>query len=90
MAITAAGPDTAPIQDPVSFEEAALLFMETGLPEFQSNLKTVTQKLTRWAHKDGLTIERRGRDRAHYVSYSDLLEAHNRRHPAPPRGGRRP
>ncbi|WP_399559402.1 hypothetical protein [Streptomyces chartreusis] len=90
MAITAAGPDTAPIQDPVTFEEAAMLFMETGLDEFQSNLKTVTRKLTRWAHKDGLTIERHGHGRPHEVSYSDLLEAHNRRYPAPPRPGRRP
>jgi len=90
MAITAAGPDTAPIQDPIAFKEAALLFMETGLPEFAGSVKAVAQKLERWAHKDGLTLERHGRDRAHYVSYSDLLEAHNRRHPAPPRGGRRP
>lgn len=90
MAITAASPDTEPIPDPVSFEEAALLFMETGRPEFQGSVKAVTQKLTRWAHKDGLTVERHGRDRAHYASYSGLLEAHGRRYPPPPRPARRP
>jgi hypothetical protein len=83
MAITTFAPadEQAPIEDPVSYEEAALLFMETGLPEFQSNLKTVTNKLARWGKKDRLPVQWRGK--AQYVSFSDLLEAHARRHPAP-------
>lgn len=83
MAITTLAPadEVAPIEDPVSYEEAALLFMETGLPEFQSNVKSVTNKLARWGRKDRLHIEWHGK--AQYVSFSDLLEAHARRHPAP-------
>ncbi|MFF0009532.1 hypothetical protein ACFYQT_39760 [Streptomyces tibetensis] len=83
MAITTLAPagEATPIEDPVSYEEAALLFMETGRPEFQSNLKSVTTKLARWGRKDQLHTEWRGK--AQYVSFSDLLEAHARRYPAP-------
>lgn len=73
----------APIEDPVSFGEAALLFRETGLPEFQGRVSSLIAKLQRWAQEDRLRTERRGRPC--YVSYSDLLEAHARRHPAPHR-----
>jgi hypothetical protein len=86
MAITAIAPDTdpQPIPDPVTFEEAAVLFKETQLPEFTGNAKRVANKLYRWARKDGLTM-RPGPGRRAVVSYSDLLEAHARRHPAPRR-----
>jgi hypothetical protein len=85
MAITAIAPDTdpRPIPDPVTFEEAALLFKETQQPEFAGSAKRVKDKLYRWAREDGLTLERRGR--AWTASYTDLLEAHARRHPAPRR-----
>ncbi|CQR59215.1 hypothetical protein [Streptomyces leeuwenhoekii] len=86
MAITTLAPadySPAPIADPVTYKEAALLFMETGYPEFQSNLKTVVRKLTRWGTQDGLRTERRGG--VDHVSFSDLLEAHARRHPSPGR-----
>jgi hypothetical protein len=85
MAITAIAPDAGPqpIPDPVTFEEAAVLFKETRLPEFAGSEKRVANKLYRWAREDGLTLERRGR--AWTASYTDLLEAHARRHPAPRR-----
>jgi hypothetical protein len=61
-----------------------LLFEETDLPEFRGlSVSVLARKLRRWAKEDGLTTERRGR--AHLVSYSDLLEAHARRYPAPGR-----
>lgn len=69
-----------PIQDPVTFDEAALLFIETGLPEFRGvPVSVVVRKLQRWAAQDRLPTERRGRP--HVASYSDLLVAHARRHP---------
>jgi hypothetical protein len=85
MATTAIAPDAGPqpIPDPVTFEEAALLFKETQLPEFAGNANRVANKLYRWAREDGLTLERRGR--AWTASYTDLLDAHERRHPAPRR-----
>jgi hypothetical protein len=86
MAIATLAPaDTCPepLEDPVSYEEAALLFMETRLPEFQARQTVVVRKLRRWATQDGLRVETRGK--VHYVSYSDLLEAHARRYPAPAR-----
>jgi hypothetical protein len=71
-----------PIEDPVTFEELALLFQETGLAEFKGlRIKVLVTKLQRWAKDDGLATERRGR--ALVVSYSDMLEAHARRYPAP-------
>lgn len=76
-------PMPAPIPDPVTFKEAALLLKESRLPEFDGRLDALVQKLQRWAQEDGLQVERRGR--AHVVSYSDLLEAHARRYPAPGR-----
>ncbi|MGV9891664.1 hypothetical protein [Streptomyces sp. NPDC003395] len=80
--LTHTGPD--PIEDPVTYEEAALLFQETGLPEFKGlRIKVLVTKLQRWAKDDGLTTQRRGR--AQVVSYSDLLESHARRYPAPGR-----
>ena len=84
MAIASLSPtDTGadPIEDPVTLEEAALLFQETGLPEFSGRLDPLVRKLLRWARQDHLPLERRGR--AFVASYSDLLEAHRRRHPAP-------
>jgi hypothetical protein len=85
MAITAIAPDAGPqpIPDPVTFEEAALLFKETQQPEFAGSEKRVANKLYRWAREDGLTLERRGR--AWTASYTDLLDAHARRYPAPGR-----
>lgn len=85
MAIATLSPDTepaqAPIPDPVTFKEAALLFRETGYPEFvQPSVKNLTNKLYRWAKEDGLRLERRGRKDV--VSYSDLLVAHASRYPA--------
>lgn len=88
MAIATLTPDTEsdpePIPDPVTFEEAALLFRETELPEFTiPAVRNVVNKLQRWAKEDGLQLERRGRKDV--VSYSDLLVAHATRHPAPGR-----
>jgi hypothetical protein len=88
MAIATLTPDTEsdpePIPDPVTFEEAALLFRETGHPEVtQPSVKNLANKFYRWAREDGLPMERRGRK--HVVSYSDLLVAHATRHPAPGR-----
>ena len=83
MAIATLNPITEPIADPVTFEEAALLFQETRLPEFSIRLKPLVTKLQRWAKDDALVTERRGR--ALVVSFSDLLDAHARRHPAPGR-----
>jgi hypothetical protein len=85
MAITAIAPDAGPqpIPDPVTFEEAALSFKQTGRTEFAGRLKQVSDKLYRWAREDCLALERRGR--AWTVSYSDLLDAHERRYPAPVR-----
>jgi hypothetical protein len=85
MATTAIAPDAGPqpIPDPVTFEEAAVLFKETQQPEFEGSEKRVANKLYRWAREDGLTLERRGR--AWTASYTDLLDAHERRHPAPRR-----
>ncbi|MFF9287581.1 hypothetical protein, partial [Streptomyces griseosporeus] len=74
----------SPLEDAVTFEEAALLFAETELPEFTGlRLKALVRKLQRWATDDGLPTGRRGR--ALVVSYSDLLQAHARRYPAPGR-----
>jgi hypothetical protein len=85
MAITAIAPDAGPqpIPDPVTFEEAALDFKQTGLAEFDGRLKPLVNKLYRWAREDGLPLQRRGR--AWTVSYTDLLDAHARRYPAPGR-----
>lgn len=84
MAAPILAPDDAPapIEDPVTFTEVALLFKETGLPEFASPLDRLKRKLQRWAKDDGLRTEGRPGCDA-YVSYSDLLEAHARRYPAP-------
>lgn len=80
MAISTLAPDVhAPIEDPVSFEEAALLFKETRLPEFDGSVRSLVTKLQRWAKEDQLQTERRGRPA--FVSYSDLLESHARRYP---------
>jgi hypothetical protein len=86
MAITAIAPDTdpQPMPDPVTFEEAALLFKETQQPEFAGSAKRVKGKLYRWAREDRLAM-RPGPGRRAVVSYSDLLDAHARRHPAPRR-----
>ena len=86
MAVATLSPDTdpapKPIQDPVTFEEAAGLFLLTGRPEFtQPSLKNLINKLQRWAKEDGLRMERRGRKDV--VSWSDLLVAHASRCPAP-------
>ncbi|MCX5000935.1 hypothetical protein [Streptomyces longwoodensis] len=81
MAIATLNPDTEPIADPVSFEEAALLFQETQLPEFNIRVKPLVRKLQRWAKDDGLATDTRGRMLV--VSFTDLLEAHARRYPAP-------
>ncbi|MFJ7023205.1 hypothetical protein ACIQUW_33070 [Streptomyces sp. NPDC101117] len=67
----------------VTFDEAALLFQQIGRPEFDGRLSVVKRKLQRWADQDGLATVRRGR--ALMVSFSDLLEAHARRHPGPTR-----
>ncbi|MFF7476601.1 hypothetical protein [Streptomyces sp. NPDC008092] len=86
MATAVLAPDTHParIQDPVTFTECALLFMETGEPEFAGRpVKAVVRKLQRWAQQDHLRQEPRGR--CLVVSYSDLLVAHANRHPAPRR-----
>lgn len=76
MATATLAPDTstARILDPVSFDEASLLFAETGLP-------VSARSLLRWAKEDNLPLSRRGR--AWVASYSDLLVAHGRRHPEP-------
>ncbi len=75
-------PVAAPIPDPVTFEEAALIFRETGYPEFiQPSVKNVANKLYRWAREDRVWVERRGRKDV--VSYSDLLVAYARRYPSP-------
>jgi hypothetical protein len=83
MAIATLTPETEPIPDPVTFEEAALLFQETHQPEFELRLGVLVRKLQRWAKDDALGTERRGR--ALVVSFSDLLDAHARRYPAPER-----
>ena len=72
--------DHDPIEDPVSFDEAALMFRETGAPEFQGSLKSVRHKLQRWAREDGLRTEGR-RGCTSYVDFSDLLESHAERYP---------
>jgi hypothetical protein len=74
-----------PIRDPVTFEEAALLFMETEQPEFQNvSVRSLAVRLRRWAEADGLPMEYRGRKLV--VSKSNLLVAHATRYPAA--GGR--
>lgn len=78
---TGAGP--APIKDPVTFEEAALLLKKTCRPEFAFTVKVVTRKLRRWAKDDGLAVQ--AAPGGPVVSYSDLLQAHARRYPAPGR-----
>lgn len=86
MAAAVLAPDIIParIQDPVTFTEGALLFMETGEPEFAGRpVKAVARKLQRWAEQDHLRHERQGR--ALRVSYSDLVVAHANRYPAPGR-----
>ena len=65
----------------VTFDEAVLLFRQTGRPEFDGRLAVVKRKLQRWAEQDGLATIRRGRRLM--VSFSDLLEAHARRYPGP-------
>ena len=82
----ATGADNAPIRDGCTLEEIALLFKETGLPEFQRvSMKSLTSRLNRWAKADGLAMRRRGGPGGGpwEVSYTAMLEAHNRRHPAP-------
>ncbi|QKW31449.1 hypothetical protein HUT11_35390 (plasmid) [Streptomyces seoulensis] len=81
--LTPAAHDATPIEDPVSYEEAALSFMETGHPAFQCSVKAAARKLARWAAEDGHPTQPIGR--VHYVSYSDLLESYTRRFPAPRR-----
>ncbi len=76
-------PGAQPAADLVTFDEAALLFQETRQPEFDGRLAVVKRKLQRWADQDGLATVRRGR--ALMVSFSDLPEAHARRHPGPTR-----
>ncbi|NUS82738.1 MAG: helix-turn-helix domain-containing protein [Streptomyces sp.] len=71
-----AGPAAEPIQDPVTLNEACVLFAEAGVKVHKSTLE-------RWAKADRLPMQRRGREWV--VSYSDLLEAQLRRHPAPGR-----
>lgn len=87
MAISTLSPHVddapAPIEDPVSFEDVALIFQQTGLREFRGSIRSLVAKLQRWAKEDGLRTERQGR--ALLVSYTDLAEAHNRRFPAPGR-----
>jgi hypothetical protein len=86
MAITAIAPDAGPqpIPDPVTFEEAAAALQgDPASPSSPEDAKRVANKLYRWAREDGLTLERRGR--AWTASYTDLLDAHERRHPAPRR-----
>jgi hypothetical protein len=83
VAVAILAPDTEPIADPVTFEEAALLFQETDLPEFHGSVKVLKRKLQRWAEDEHLITEYRGK--AMVVSYSDLLVAHARRYPAPGR-----
>ena len=84
MAVATLSPDNdadsnpGPITDPVTFTEAAALLEECGV---DFHWKT----LERWAKVDRLRTERRGVHRAKVVSYSDLLEAHKRRYPAPGR-----
>jgi len=65
--------ETGEAADLVSFEEAADLFAETELP-------ASARTLQRWARQDGIVLRRQGR--ALQVSFSDLLVAHARRHPA--------
>ena len=82
MATAVLAPGADRIQDPVTFEEAGLLFMETEQPEFQGRpLIAVKRKLQRWARQDHLAVQYRGQTML--VSYSDLLVAHAKRHPAP-------
>lgn len=84
MAASNLAPQTAPapIEDPITFTEAALLFKETGKPEFASPVDRLKRKLQRWARADGLRVEGRpGCDAS--ASYTELLEAHERRYPAP-------
>lgn len=73
----------APIQDPVTFEEAALILKKTNQPEFAFTVKVVARKLRRWAKDDGLTVV--AGVYGPVVSHSDLLQAHARRYPAPGR-----
>jgi hypothetical protein len=89
MAAATLSPDTDaendPIRDPVTFKEVALLFMETGLPEFQNvTLRALATRLERWAQADELPMQRRRGGPGigtWVVSYSDMLEAHARRYP---------
>lgn len=89
MAIAVPAPDTepapAPIEDPITFEEAAILFKQTGGSEFAVSLKRVYNKLYMWARRDGIVTRKRWDGKVE-VSYTDLLEAHNRRYPAPSSG----
>ena len=83
-AILAPGISADRIPDPVTIEECALLFVETGEPEFTGRpLLTVKRKLQRWARQDKLPTEHRGQ--MMLVSYSDMLVAHAKRYPAPGR-----
>lgn len=83
---TGADNAVAPIPDPFTLEEIALFFKETGLPEFQRvSVKSLVRRIERWAKTDGLAMRRRGGPGGGpwEVSYTAMLEAHNRRHPAP-------
>lgn len=79
-----------PIPDPATLKEIALLFQETGRPEFQNvSMKALTTRLERWARADKLPMRRRRGGPGLgvlVVSYSDMLEAHARRYPAPGKG----
>lgn len=58
------------LQDPVTYEEASALLARTGH-------KASPSTIYRWVQEDGIeTVRVR---RKHYVSWSDVLEAHARR-----------
>lgn len=92
MAAASLTPDTGTagesIPDPFTLEEIAEFFKETGLPEFQQvSIRSLIVRLDRWAKQDKLPMRRpRGGRGPRVVSYTAMLEAHARRHPAPGRG----
>lgn len=79
--LTPADNDAAePARDLVTFNEAALLFKQTGEPEFEGlRLTALKRKLQRWAKEDSVRTVRSGQ--SSMVSFSDLLQAHARRYP---------
>jgi hypothetical protein len=71
MAVTSYSPlPTTKILEPVTCDESAALFAETGHPVSKNTL-------IRWAREKRYSIERVRR--TDYVSYSDLLEVHGER-----------